>query len=115
MDLALDTSQWDVGENKPAFLIEFDSEHGTLQAFGAGEVMVWRSSGRRALVSEGTGGEYHEPDVISGDEGTMEMWHAEEHCLAVFADEESMRKGAAIIVEVWGDELPVGIHRRLTS
>ena len=43
--------------------------------------------------------------------GDVEIWNAEEHYLAIFGDEGSMRAGGRALAAAWGNDLPIGIYR----
>jgi len=96
-----------------AWVTEFDTEHGHVQVYGPGEVAYHpaRPGGEAVLESAATGGCYTGPQVI----GEVQIWNAEEHYLAVFPDEASMRAGGRQLAEAFGDALPAGIHRVLAA
>lgn len=89
--LTMDVTALAAGELMAAWVIEFDTEYGQVQTLGAAEVCWWqpRRGEGGTLESAATGGCYSEPQVL----GEVEVWNAEEHYLAVFADEASMRAG----------------------
>lgn len=93
------------------YAIEYDLEYGTLKTFGATDVAYYPTTGRgeATLESGNTGGCYTEPQDISD----VQIWTSEHGVFAVFADEASMRDGGRQLAAHWGDQLPVGIHRRL--
>ncbi len=90
-------------------MIELDTEHGHVQAFGQGEVYYHppRRGAGPTLESGATGGCYTEPQII----GDVEVWNSEEHYLAIFPDQPSMLAGGRQLAAAWGDELPAGIYR----
>ncbi len=94
------------------YVLEFDMEHGRVQVFGQGDVYYSRSRrGEPFLESGQTGGCYTDPQMVAD----MQVWSAEEHFLAVFPDEASMRAGGRQIIRERGDELPTGIYRVLSG
>jgi hypothetical protein len=106
--LTIDVTALAAGANR-VWTLEFDIEHGHIQAFGEGEVHYdapSRGTGP-TLESGATGGCYSEPQIV----GDVQLWNAEDHYLAIFPDEPSMLAGGHQIAATWGDELPVGIHR----
>jgi hypothetical protein len=54
----------------------------------------------------GRGARQSQPQTIGG----VQLWNADEHYLAIFADEAAMRDGGRQLARAWGDQLPVGIH-----
>lgn len=107
--LTIDTATLPPGEATQTWVLEIDMEYGQVQQFGQGE--VYYDPARRVaggeLESGAAGGCYREPQVL----GEMQLWSAEEHYLAIFPDEASMREGGHRIAEAFGDHLPAGIHR----
>jgi hypothetical protein len=106
--LTTDTSTWPDGEARQVWAIEFDTEYGSVQAFG-------RASARHSqdyLESGETGGCYSEPQVVAS---MVEIRSAEEHYLAVFDDEPSMLAGAHMIATAWAATLPAAIWLALTE
>lgn len=97
------------GGGEPAELrvIEIDSEYGHMQTCGRAEVAYERGD----LISLETGGCYDYPSVI----GQTQLWNAEEHYLAAFPDEASMKAGIKDLLAGFGDELRVGLHREMTA
>jgi hypothetical protein len=88
--LTVDISSLTPGAPSRLFMLEFDMEYRRVQAFGQGDVCYSRSGrGDPYLESGETGGCYTGPQTIAD----VELWNAEEHFLAVFPDEESMRAG----------------------
>src|SRR5215471_19222942 len=89
--LPVDISTLKTEEVNRVHVLEFDTEHGHVQVFGKGDVYCYpprRGSGP-TLESGATGGCYSEPQMI----GDVQLWAAEEHSLAIFPDEASMRAG----------------------
>ena len=110
--LTVDISSLTPGAPSRLFMLEFDTEYGRVQAFGQGDVCYSRSGrGDPYLESGETGGCYTDPQTIAD----VELWNAEEHFLAVFPDEASMRAGGHQLAGAWGDRLPAGIHRVLVQ
>lgn len=110
--LTTDTATLKVGAASRLYVLEFDMEHGWVQLFGQGDVYYSHSGrGETFLESGETGGCYTNPQMVAD----MQVWSAEEHFLAVFPDEASMRAGGRRIIREWGEELPTGIHRALSG
>jgi hypothetical protein len=108
--LTTDISTLQAGVPSRRWLLEFDREYGHVQVFGQGDVCYSRSGrGESFLESRETGGCYTEPQTIAD----VQLWNAEEHFLAVFPDEASMRAGGRQLAREWGGRLPAGIHRVL--
>jgi hypothetical protein len=107
--LTVDITTVHTGDASRVYVLEFDTEHGHVQAFGEGEVCYYppRRGAGPVVESGATGGCYGEPQII----GDVPIWNAEEHYLAIFPDEPSMRAGGRQLAAAWGDELPVGVHR----
>jgi hypothetical protein len=106
--LTTDTSTWPDGEVRQVWAIEFDTEYGSVQAFG-------RASARHSqdyLESGETGGCYSEPQAVTS---MVEVRSAEEHFLAVFDSEEAMTAGAHIIATAWAATLPATIWLALIA
>lgn len=112
--LTTDITTMQPGQPLGQWVIEADLEYGHLQVHG--RAAVCRSldgSGMQYIESRETGGCYDERQVLPGT--TTEIWTAEDHILAVFPTEDAMRQGAGQIVDCYGDRLPAGIYRALTS
>jgi hypothetical protein len=110
MMLTADIGTLAAGAASRLYVLEFDVEYGRVQAFGEGEVYCsCNGRGEPYLESGQTGGCYSQPQTIGG----VQLWNAEEHYLAVFADEAAMRAGGRQLTQAWGDQLPVCIHRVL--
>lgn len=95
--------------NQPTrvWALEIDLEHGAVQTLGEAEVVACPSDrDGPTLMSVSTGGCYDEPQLVGG----VELYNAEDHYLAVFADEASMRAGAQDLIAGFGDRLPVGLY-----
>jgi hypothetical protein len=107
--ITMDVTALPAADANRVWALEFDSEHGHVQAFGESEVYYYlpRCGAGPTLESGVTGGCYSEPQII----GDVQIWNAEEHFLAIFPDESSMRAGGRQLAAAWGDELPVGVHR----
>jgi hypothetical protein len=107
--LTVDISTLKADELNRVHMLEFDMEHGHVQVFGEGGVYLYppRRGTGPTLESGATGGCYSKPQMIAD----VQLWNAEEHFLAIFPDEASMRVGGRQLAREWGDELPVGIHR----
>jgi hypothetical protein len=110
--LSIDRTTLDAGTWVELWVLEFDLEYRHVQVNGRAQVS-YTPQGRMGpeLESGDTGGCYSEPHMI----GDVEVWIAEEHRLAVFADEASMRAGARNLARNWGEDLPVGIYRVLEA
>ena len=108
--LTMDVTALAAGSPARVWMLEVDMEYGHVQAFGQGEVYYHppRRGGGPELESGATGGCHSEPQIIGGD---LQLWNAEEHYLAIFPDEASMREGGRQLAAAWGDQLPAGIHR----
>jgi hypothetical protein len=110
--LTIDVTALKDGATHRFHILEFDMEHGRVQAFGAHELGFSRSGGGEPLLeSSVTGGCYTSPQAVAD----VELWNAEEHFLAVFPDRASMREGGRRLAREWGDELPAGIYRTLAG
>jgi hypothetical protein len=109
--LTIDVTALAAGDANRVWVLEFDTEHGHVQALGEAEVYYHppRLGSTPILESGATGGCYTEPQVI----GNIELWNAEEHYLAIFPDQPSMLAGGRQLAATWGDQLPVGIHRAI--
>jgi hypothetical protein len=104
--LTTDTSSWPDGKARLLWAIEIDTEYGSVQTFGPGEVL----KDRDYLESGATGGCYSEPQVVAG---MVEVRSAEEHYLAVFDSEEAMTSGAHLLAVAWAATLPASIYLAL--
>ena len=109
--LTVDLAALPPGKSPRLHALEFDLEHGHVQAFGRIDVTYAKDGRGRPYVESGeTGGCYTDPDVVDG----VQVWAAEDHRLAVFPDAPSMCEGARRLAAAWGDALPAGIARVIT-
>jgi hypothetical protein len=106
--LTTDTNTWPDDQARQVWAIEFDTEYGSVQAFG--RTGIYRE--RDHLESSETGGCYSEPQVVAG---MVEIRSAEEHYLAVFDDEPSMIAGAHMLATAWAATLPAAIWLALIT
>jgi hypothetical protein len=90
------------------WVIEADMEYGHATAGHTTVGLARDGRGGLYVESDDTGGCYTEPTVIDGD---VEAWFAEQHFLAVFPDEASMRAGGRRLAAALGKRLPVGVHQ----
>jgi hypothetical protein len=107
--LTVETSSWPAGKARLLWVIEFDTEYGSIQAFGPAEILHEHQG---YLESGATGGFYREPRIVAG---MVEVWIAERHYLAVFGSEEAMIAGAHMLATAWHAILPASIYLALTA
>jgi hypothetical protein len=106
--LTADTSSWPDGKARQVWVIEIDTEYGSVQAFG--RTGIYRE--RDHLESDATGGCYSEPQVIAS---MVEVRSAGSHFLAVFDSEEAMIAGAHMLATAWAAILPASIYLTLIT
>ena len=109
--LTVDATTAPPGEHQ-LWVIEADMEHGHATAGRATVYLDRDGDGRPYIESARTGGCYTDPAVIGGQ---VQAWYAEEHFIALFADEEAMRAGGQQLASTIGPELPIGVHRAITA
>jgi hypothetical protein len=112
--LTIPVDQLPADQPVEAWVIEIDTEYGAVQVFGQAKVTYHpQANGYQdgMIESEETGGCYDDSRESLG----VELFSAEEHYLAVFPDEESMKQGVEGVCAYFGDILPIGIYRGLTG
>ncbi len=82
--LTVDITTLQADDANRVYMLEFDAEHGHVQAFGESDVYYYppRRGAGPTLESGATGGCYSEPQII----GDVQIWNAEEHLLAIFPE-----------------------------